>query len=177
MNKSQWTIDPVHSEIGFKVRHLLISTISGRFKSFHGSMENSKDDFSDARITFEAETNSVTTGNDMRDGNLKGDDFFNSDKFPYLRFVSTDVKKINDHSYKLAGDITIRDVTKSIVLDVTYNGQMLDSQKNTKAGFEIKGRINRKEFGLKWNGVTDAGTLVASDVVDLDLSVQMKKTA
>jgi polyisoprenoid-binding protein YceI len=177
MGKTQWTIDPVHSEIEFKVRHLLISNITGRFRSFHASLESSKDDFTDAQITFEAETNSVTTGNDMRDGQLRGDDFFNAEKFPYLRFVSKDVKKVSDNKYKLTGDISIRDVTKPIVLDVTYNGQMLDSQKNTKAGFEITGRLNRKEFGLKWNGITDTGTIVASDEVDLDLNIQMKKVA
>jgi polyisoprenoid-binding protein YceI len=175
--KSQWTIDPAHSEIEFKVRALLISTVTGRFRTFHASIENDKEDFSDARITFEAEVNSISTGNDMRDGHVKSDDFFNAEKFPYIRFVSDDVKKIKDNKYQVAGNITIRDVTKPIVLDVTYNGQMLDSQKNTKAGFEIKGRINRKEFGLKWNGVTDAGTLVASDEVDLDLNIQMKKVA
>jgi polyisoprenoid-binding protein YceI len=173
--KTQWTIDPAHSEIEFKVRSLLISNVTGRFRTFHASLETNNEDFTDARITFEAEVNSITTGNDMRDGHIKSDDFFNAEKFPYLRFVSNDVKKISDHKYKIAGDITIRDVTKPIVLDVTYNGQMADSQKNTKAGFEMKGRINRKEFGLKWNGVTDTGTLVASDEVDLDLNIQMKK--
>jgi len=177
MSKTQWTIDPAHSEIEFKVRHLLISNVSGRFKTFHASIENEKDDFTDARITFEAETASVSTGNDMRDGHLKSDDFFNAEKYPYIRFVSNNIKKTSDNKYKIEGDITIRDVTKPIVLDVVYNGQMLDSQKNTKAGFEITGRINRKEFGLKWNGLTDAGTVMASDEVDLILNVQMKKVS
>lgn len=171
----QWTIDPAHSEVEFKVKHLLISTVTGRFRTFHASIENNNDDFTDAKVTFEAEVNSVTTGNDMRDGHLKSEDFFNAEKYPYLRFVSDDVKKVGNNKYKVAGDLTIRDITKPMVLDVTYNGQMLDSYKNTKAGFEITGRINRKEYGLKWNGITDAGTIVASDEVDLVINAQMKK--
>jgi polyisoprenoid-binding protein YceI len=110
----------------------------------------------------------------MRDTHLKSDEFFNAEKFPQLKFVSTGFAKIDDSTYKLKGDLTIRDVTKPVELDVEYGGKMVDFYANTKAGFEITGKINRKDFGLNWNAVTEAGGVVVSDEVKLVLNVQMQ---
>lgn len=174
---STYKIDSAHSEITFKVKHLMITNVTGRFTAFDAAMEADKEDFSDAKITFEADADSVTTNNEQRDAHLKGEDFFAADKFPKLSFVSKSFTKLGEDEYKLTGDFTIRDVTKTIELDVEYGGTMTDPWGNVKAGFEINGKINRKEFGLTWGAVTEAGGVVVSDDVKLHLSVQMIKQA
>jgi polyisoprenoid-binding protein YceI len=128
-------------------------------------------------VSFEADTDSITTNNEQRDGHLKADDFFAADKYPKIKFVSTGIQKTGDDEYKLAGNLTIRDVTKPVTLDVTYGGTAVDPWGQTKAGFEIKGKINRKEFGLTWSAVTETGGIMLSDDVKLDLNVQMIKQA
>ncbi len=170
-----WKIDPIHSEIQFKVKHLVISTVTGEFTRFDATAEADGDDFEGANVTFEADTTSVTTRNEQRDQHLMSDDFFNAEKYPKILFKSTSFTKMGEDSYKLAGDLTIRDITKPVELDVKYGGTVQDPYGNTKAGFEVTGKINRKEFGLKWNGVTEAGNIVVSDVVTLQLSVQFAK--
>jgi len=172
-----YKIDPAHSEILFKVRHLMISNVTGSFKKFDATLESEADDFSDAKVSFEADVDSIDTSNAQRDGHLKSDDFFSADKFPKLTFVSTGIKKSGEDEYKLDGDLTIRDITKNVTLDVTYNGMMVDPWGQTKAGFEITGKINRKEFGLKWHAVTETGSVLAGDEVKLVLNVQMVKQA
>ncbi|MFL9481985.1 YceI family protein [Chitinophagaceae bacterium LWZ2-11] len=172
-----YKIDAAHSEISFKVRHLMISNVSGSFTQFEGTLETSQEDFKDAKVSFEAETASVNTNNEQRDGHLKGDDFFAADKFPKLTFKSTGVKKVDDEEYVLTGDLTIRDVTKSVELKADYNGTMTDPWGQVKIGFEISGKINRKDFGLTWSGVTETGGIVVSDEVKLHLNVQLVKQA
>lgn len=172
---TKWVIDPSHSEITFKVKHLVVTTLTGRFSSFEGSLETPGDDFSGAAVLFSADVDSISTGNADRDGHLKSDDFFNAAAFPKLTFRSTSFSKTGDNAYKLAGDLTIRDVTKPIELDVEYGGTAVDPWGNTKAGFEINGRIERKEFGLKWDALTEAGGAVVSDEVKLHLNVQVVK--
>lgn len=172
-----YKIDPAHSEILFKVRHLMISYVTGSFKTFDASLESSAEDFSDAKINFEADIDSIHTNSEQRDGHLKSDDFFNAAEFPKLTFTSTGITKEGDDEYKLTGDLTIRDITKSVTLDVTYNGTVVDPWGQTKAGFELTGKINRKEFGLKWHAATETGGIVAGDEVKLILNVQMLKTA
>jgi polyisoprenoid-binding protein YceI len=174
---TKWAIDPSHSEISFKVKHLVVTTLTGKFDSFEGSLETSNDDFSNAKIGFSADVASITTGNADRDGHLKSDDFFNAEAFPKLSFVSTSFTKTGDDTYKLQGDITIRDTTKPIELTVEYGGTMVDPWGNTKAGFEINGKLKRKEFGLKWDAITEAGGAVVSDEVKLHLNVQLVKQA
>lgn len=171
---STYKIDAAHSEITFKVKHLMITNVTGHFTKFDATMESDAADFSDAKITFEADAASITTNNEQRDGHLKSDDFFASDKFPKIVFKSTSlVKKGND--YTLTGDLTIRDVTKSIALAVEYGGTMTDPYGQVKAGFEVNGKINRKEFGLTWGAVTEAGGVVVSDDVKVHGEVQMIK--
>ena len=170
--KTIWKIDPTHSEVQFKVKHLVISTVTGSFGSFDGHIENEGDHFEDARAEFTAEVNSITTNNEDRDNHLKSDDFFNAEAYPHLKFESTNFEKTGDQTYKVTGNLTIRDVTKEVVLDVVHGGTVVDPYGNTKAGFDITGIINRKEFGLKWSAVTEAGSVVVSDNVTLHLNVQ-----
>jgi len=172
ITKTLWKIDPTHSEVQFKVKHLVISTVTGSFNAFDGSVESENDDFAGADVRFEADINSITTNNEQRDGHLKSDDFFNAEKFPKLTFESSSFEKTGDDSYKLTGNLTIRDITKEVVLDVVYGGTVVDPYGQTKAGFEVTGTINRKEYGLSWSAVTEAGNLVVADNVKLIMNVQ-----
>jgi polyisoprenoid-binding protein YceI len=171
-----WVIDPAHSEVHFKIKHLVISTVTGSFKKFEGTVESEKEDFSDAVTRFSADTASVDTNNEQRDGHLKSDDFFNAEKYPKLTFVSTGIEKDGDN-YILKGDLTIRDVTKPVELEVEYGGTTQDSYGQTKAGFDITGKINRQDYGLKWSAITEGGGIVASDTVKLVMSIQVVKQA
>lgn len=168
---SKWVIDPSHSEIMFKVKHLMISTVSGTFGTFQSSFD-ANDDFSQFKAEFTADTATIQTGNEQRDGHLKSDDFFNSASFPQLRFVSTKLEKSANDSYALHGELTIRDITKHVLLNVQYNGSMTDPYGNHKAGFEITGQINRKDFNLMWSFTTEAGGVVVSDEVKLHCNIQ-----
>lgn len=171
-----WNVDSLHSDVQFKVKHLMINTVTGEFTSYRITVEAEKEDFSDASIVFEADVNSISTKNDMRDGHLKSEDFFAAETYPTMRFVSTSFTPKGDGTYTLVGDLTIRDVTKSMTLSAEYGGQMVDFYGNTKAGFEISGTINRKEFGLAWDAVTEAGGIVVSDAVKLQLNIQLQKS-
>ncbi|MCH7398292.1 YceI family protein [Belliella sp. DSM 107340] len=166
---TKWAIDPTHSEVSFKVKHLVISTVTGYFRKFEGSAESTSDDFSGAKVSFTADVDSIDTNQADRDGHLKSDDFFNAGEYPKLSFSGV-VK-----GDKLKGDLTIREVTKAVELDVDFGGVAGDPYGNTKAGFEIEGKISRKDFNLKWNAVTEAGSVVVSDAVRIILSVQLVK--
>ncbi|MFM7022041.1 MAG: YceI family protein [Flavobacteriales bacterium] len=172
-----FNIDPAHSEIQFKVKHLVITTVTGHFKKFEGSLQSEKDDFSDAKISFKAETNSIDTNNEQRDGHLKSDDFFNAEKFPFITFTSKELKKTSGNKYKLSGELTIRDITKSIELDAEYNGTAIDPWGNTKVGFELSGSINRFDYQLKWNALTEAGGAMVGADIKLALNIQLVKAA
>ncbi len=170
--KTLWKIDPTHSEVQFKVKHLVISTVTGSFGSFDGQIEADGDDFENAIATFSADINTISTNNEDRDQHLKSEDFFNAEEFPRLKFESKNFEKTGNGEYKVTGDLTIRDVTKEIDLDVVHGGTVGDPYGQTKAGFEITGSINRKEFGLSWNAVTEAGNVVVADKIKLQLNVQ-----
>ena len=172
MNNTNWTIDNAHSEIAFKVKHMMISTVTGYFEDFEANAKTDGDNFSNAEIAFIAKTSSINTKNNDRDTHLKSDDFFNSEKFPEMKFVSKSFT-----GEQLIGDLTIRDVTKQITLDAELNGIAVDPYGQTKAGFEIKGEINRKDFNLTWSAVTEAGSIVVSDKVKLVIDVQFVKQA
>lgn len=152
----------------------MINTVTGSFKKFDASLETTNEDLTDAKINFTADIASIETGMEMRDTHLKSDDFFNAEKYPQLKFESTSFEKTGDSKYVLKGNITLRETTKPIELDVEYGGQMVDFYGNTKAGFEITGKLKRKEFGLNWDAVTEAGGIVVSDEVKLALNVQMQ---
>ena len=170
-----YKLDPTHSEVTFKVKHMMITNVTGNFTRFDAEMQSEKEDFSDASISFEADVNSITTNNEQRDGHLKSDDFFAADKFPKITFKSTELKKVNDDEYKLTGDITVRDVTKPVTFNVEYGGTQTDPWGNVKSGFTLSGKINRKEFGLSWSAATEAGGLVVGDDVKLQAEIQMVK--
>jgi len=170
-----WSVDAVHSNVKFTVTHLVISEVDGAFKIFDGSMTSEKEDFSDAKISFSVDVATINTDNEMRDNHLKGDDFFNADKFRKMNFESTSFKNISGNKYELKGNLTIRDVTKPITFQVTYGGTVKDPYGNVKAGFKAKGSINRFNYGLKWNSVTEAGGAVVSQDVQILCNIQMVK--
>lgn len=174
--KTIWNIDPTHSEIQFKVKHLVISTVTGSFNTFNGTMETNGDDLEGAVVRFEADVDSIDTNNNDRDTHLKSDDFFNAESYPKLSFEGLSFTKTGNDTYTLTGNMTIRDITKEITLDVTHGGTVEDPYGQTKAGFEINGVINRKEFGLKWSAVTEAGSIVVADDVKLMLNVQLVRS-
>lgn len=178
MSATTWNIDPTHSEVKFKVKHLVISTVTGSFNTFAGSIEAEGDgqSFENAKASFTADIDSIFTNNADRDAHLKSDDFFNAEAFPQLKFESTKFEATGDGEYKVTGNMTIRDITKEVVLDVVHGGTVGDPYGQTKAGFEISGTINRKEFGLKWSAVTEAGSVVVGDKVKLELNVQFVKS-
>ncbi len=174
---STYKIDAAHSEITFKVKHLMITNVTGNFTSFDATLESDASDFSDAKITFSADVNSITTNNEQRDGHLKSDDFFAAAAYPTLTFTSTSFTKKFDENYSLVGDLTIKENTRTVTLNVEYTGTVTDAYGQVKSGFEINGSINRKDFGLTWGAVTEAGGVVVSDEVKLNLNVQTIKQA
>ncbi len=172
---STWSVDAVHSNVKFTVTHLVISEVDGAFKVFDGSMTSEKEDFSDAKISFSVDVATINTDNEMRDNHLKSDDFFNAGKFSKMNFVSTSFKKVSGNKYELKGNLTIRDVTKPITFQVTYGGTVKDPYGNVKAGFKAKGTVNRFDYGLKWNSVTEAGGAVVGQDVEILCNIQMVK--
>ncbi|MDQ2771318.1 MAG: YceI family protein [Bacteroidota bacterium] len=173
---TKWTLDPMHSEVQFKIKHLVISTVTGSFKTFQGSMESQGDSFDNAQVEFSLDVDSIDTNNEMRDGHVKGEEFFDAAKFPHITFKSTSMVKAGD-AYRLTGDLTMKDVTKSVTLEAEYGGSAVDFYGNHKAGFEVSGKINRKDFGLTWGGITEAGAIVLGDDVKLVINVQFAKQA
>lgn len=174
---SNYILDPMHSEITFKVKHLMITNVTGSFQNFSANMTAASEDFSDAAISFEAAIASISTGNEQRDTHLKSDEFFDATNFPTLNFVSSALIKKAASNYTLIGNLTLKGITKEVTLDVEFGGTMTDFYGQFKAGFEISGTINRSEFGLTWSAVTEAGGVVVSDEVKLHMAVQMIKQA
>ena len=172
MAQTKWTVDKLHSNVKFSVQHMVVSEMEGSFKMFDGTMEHSKADFSDAKINFTVDVASVNTDNERRDGHLKADDFFNAEKYPKMTFVSTSVKPAGQGKYKIAGNLTIRDVTKPVVFDVTHGG-VLKTQRGSKAGFKARTTINRFDYNLKWDRATETGGLVVGKEVEIVVNVEM----
>ena len=169
--KTKWSIDPTHSEIHFKVKHLVIANVTGGFDKFDATVYSNGEDFTDAQIEFKADVNSINTNQPDRDNHLKSADFFDAANHPELTFVSKSLRKKGDLSFVLSGDLTIRGTTKPVELEVEFGGIV----KDTKAGFELTGKINRKEFGLHWNAVTEAGGMVVSDEIKLMMNIELAK--
>lgn len=178
MALTNWVVDPLHSEVTFKVKHLMITNVSGSFDLFTLSAQTEEEDFTKARIRFTADVNSITTGLADRDAHLKSATFFDAEKFPELTFIETKVENIDkDGSYELYGDLTLHGVTKNIKLSVEFGGVVKDGYGNTKAGFTINGKINRKDFGLSWNMATEAGGVVVGEEVKISAEIQLIKQA
>jgi len=174
--KTKWVIDPAHSEIHFKVKHLVISNVTGSFDKFNGTVMTNSDDFTDAQIDFKADVNSINTNQPDRDNHLKSPDFFDAINNPELTFSSKNMRKKGDNGFVLSGDLTIRGTTKKIDLEGEFGGIVKDPYGNTKAGFELNGKINRKEFGLTWNAITEAGGMVVSDEIKLMMNIELAKS-
>jgi polyisoprenoid-binding protein YceI len=172
---SVWTLDKDHTKLKFTIAHMVISDVDGIFKAFDGSMQTSKADFSDAKISFTADVNSINTDNEKRDADLKSENFFNASKYPQIKFVSTSFTPQGDNKYKLVGDLTIRDITKSVTFDVKYGGSVV-AWGSTHAGFIAKAKIDRFDYNLKWSAVTEAGGLVAGKEVEITINTEFKKS-
>ncbi|MGN6493368.1 MAG: YceI family protein [Agriterribacter sp.] len=175
MSATKWVIDPSHSELVFKIRHLMITNVTGSFKSFSSEVETEGDAFDTAQVTFTGKVDSITTGNDQRDGHLKSADFFDVENHPEFTFKSTSIKKKGGEDFELTGDLTLRGVTKPVTFNVEAGGIVKDPWGQVKAGFSVSGKINRKDFGLNWSAVTEAGGVVVSDEVKIQAEVQYIK--
>ena len=173
MSTTKWMIDPTHSEVAFKVKHLVISTVTGYFRTFEGHAEAASDDFYGAVVAFSLAVDSIDTNQSDRDQHLKSADFFDVANFPTISFAGKLVNQGGD--YQLVGNLTLKGITKEVALEVTYGGTVADPYGQTKAGFEIEGKLNRKDFGLTWSAITEAGSVVVSDQVRLQFSVQLVK--
>ncbi len=170
-----YKIDPSHSDVTFKIKHLMISSVTGTFKTFDGTLEVEDNDLTRAKVNFEADIDSVDTKSEQRDGHLKSEDFFDAAKFPKMTFVSDSIEKKAGDEYKIHGQLTIKGVAKPVTLDVDFNGDVVDPWGMERKGFEITGKINRKDFGLTWSAVTEAGGLVVSDDVKLMMNIEVVK--
>ncbi len=170
--KTKWVVDNAHSKVKFSVSHLLISEVEGSFNVYSGTLQSSKPDFSDATVEFAVDVPSITTDNEMRDKHLKSDDFFNAEKYPQMKFKSTSWKRIDDQNYLLEGDLTIRDVTKRVTFAVFNGGTIKDPWGNIKTGFKATTVIDRFDFGLKWNALTEAGGATVGKDVNITLNLE-----
>lgn len=172
-----WKIDSVHSEIKFKVKHLVISTVSGTFDKFDGEIESENDDFTDSKVSFSADIESINTRNAQRDGHLKSADFFDAANNPKLTYVSKSFTKKSgtENEFIMTGDMTIRGITKEVKLDVLHNGNTTGMDGSNMAGFEISGKLNRFDFGLEWNALTEAGGLAVGKDITIEIFAEMKK--
>lgn len=176
-SKTKWAIDPSHSEISFKAKHLMITNVKGVFKEFEGTVYTSGDNFLTSDIEFKMNAASVDTGAPDRDGHLKSADFFDVENFKEVRFKGTSLDKTDDENYVLMGDLTIKNVTKKVALEVEFSGVMKDPWGNEKAGYALSGKINRKDFGLLWNAALETGGVLVSDEIKINSEVQLLKQA
>lgn len=177
MATTQWTIDPAHSEITFRVKHMMVSNVSGNFETFEGTFETEGDDFKNAKISFTADIDSIDTRNADRDAHLKSADFFNAEQFPKMTFEATDSSKVGEDAFTLSGNLTIRDVTQPVTLKGEFGGIGQDPWGNTKAGLTLNGKFNRSDFGLTWNAALETGGVLVSDEVRVHAEVQLLKKA
>lgn len=177
MSETKWVVDNLHSEVHFKVKHLVISTVTGAFKTFSGHATTAEDGFENAQIQFEIDVNSVDTNQEARDEHLRNSDFFEVSAYPKITFVSTSFKKSGEDVYQLVGDLTMKGVTKAITLEAEYGGSEKDQYGNTKVGFEVTGTINRKEFGLTYNALTETGGLALGENIKVVANIQVGKEA
>ncbi|AIY13967.1 MULTISPECIES: YceI family protein [Cellulophaga] len=175
MTTTKWSIDPTHSEIGFKVKHMMFTNVSGKFEKFEATAETEDGFFTNTNFEFTAETNSITTGNVDRDKHLLSADFFDVENYPEIRFKSTSYSKISEGNYTLKGDLTLRGITKPVRLDAEFHGTANDPWGNKKAGFGLTGKINRKDWGLNWNSALEAGGVLVGEEIKLNIELQFIK--
>jgi len=177
MANQTWALDPVHSELQFKIKHLMISTVSGQFSQFSATVETEADDFTKSKIHFETSVASISTNNEQRDAHLKNGDFFDAEKHPSIIFDSDKMERTGDDEYKVYGTLTIRGISKKIILDAEFGGITKDPWGNTRTGFSVTGKINRQDFGISFGAVTETGGLLLGDEVKINANVQFVKEA
>ncbi len=176
MQKETWVLDASHSEIAFKIRHLMITNVKGKFEDFEADIRTTGDDFMTAEIDCSVKADSVTTGSADRDRHLKSADFFDVEQFPRIQFKATTYENVdNDGSYELIGDLTIKGISKKVKLDVEFGGVVKDPWGNEKAGFTINGKINRKDWGLNWNTALETGGVMLAEDVVISCEVQLMR--
>lgn len=177
METTKWVIDPTHSNLGFKIKHLMISNVSGSFKNFQAEVETIDADFSTAQINLTAEIESITTNNEQRDAHLRNTDFFEVEKYPELKFKSTKIAKKNNDTFDLYGELTLKAIAKPVKLHIEFNGVVKDPWGSERAGFVITGKINRSEWGINFNGVLETGGVVLGEEVKIHSEIELVKQA
>jgi polyisoprenoid-binding protein YceI len=177
MATTKWALDPTHSELGFKIKHLMITNVSGFIKNFHVEAETEGTDFSTARVKVTADMSSISTNNEQRDAHLRNADFFEVEKYPELTFVSTKVEKTDDDTFNVHGDLTLKGITKPLTLQVEYAGVTKDFYGNEKAGFTVTGKIKRNEWGISFNKALETGGVALGEEVKLNSEIQLVKQA
>ncbi|SHN22309.1 YceI family protein [Chitinophaga sp. CF418] len=175
MSNVKWISDPLHSELGFKIRHLMISNVSGFIKHFRVEVETLEEDFSKASILLTADMSTLSTNNEQRDKHLHSKDFFEVDNYPDLTFRSTNIEKINNEKFVLSGELTLKGITKPVVMDAEFNGIIRDPERGTKAGFTITGKINRSGWGVSFNRVLESGGVGLGEDVNIISEIQLAK--
>ena len=177
MATTKWALDPTHAEIQFKVKHLMISTVTGHFREFEGEVETEGEDFTTAKVRFSANIKSISTNNEQRDAHLQQGDFFDAEHHPQLTFVSDRLERVDEENFKLYGTLTMRGVSKPVVLNAEYGGLVQDPWGNTRVGFSVTGKINRQDFGVSFSAVTETGGLLLGNDVSLIANVEYVKQA
>jgi len=177
MTTNNWNIDTVHSGINFSVRHMVVSKVRGRFAKFSGELAIDDDDLTRSSVNVAIDASSIDTGNEQRDGHLRSADFFDVATFPELRFRSTRIDKRGDDRYAVVGQLTIRDVTREVSLDVEFGGRARDPWGNERVGFVASASVDRKEFGLRWNQALETGGVLVGDRIDIELELQGVRAA
>ena len=172
-----YSIDPNHSRLEFSAKHMMVTTVRGTFQEFTGSVEVADDDPTSARGKFAIKTASLWTGSEDRDQHLRSDDFFGVEKYPEMSFQSTEIQKTGENSYRVVGDLTIRETTRAITLDVEVEGQLVDPWGNERVGLSARGRLNRKDWNLNWNMALEAGGVLVSDNVNITAEVAIVRKA
>src|SRR5688572_689068 len=175
MKTTKWNLDPTHSDLGFKIRHLMIANVSGSFKNFDATVETIGSDFTTARIQATADIHSISTNNEQRDQHLRTSDFFEAEKYPELQFISTKIEKVDHQTFDLYGDLTMKGLTKPVKLSVEYNVIAKDPWGNERAGFVVTGKINRSDWGINFNNIIETGGLALAEEVKINSEIQMVK--
>ena len=175
MAKTKWLLDPMHSELQFKIKHLMISNVTGALKNFSAEVETEDEDFSTAKINLAAQMDSISTNNEQRDAHLRNSDFFEVEKYPELTFSSTKVEKVDNDTFVLHGELTMKGVTKPVKLNVEFNGATKDPWGGQRAGFMIRGKINRADWGVNFNSVLETGGVVLGEEVKINSEIELVK--
>lgn len=175
MATTKWILDPAHSELGFKIKHLMITNLSGSFKSFQVEASTTDDDFSTASISVTVDMSSINTSNQQRDAHLRNSDFFEVDKHPELKFTSSSIVKEDDNTFVLYGELSLKGVSKPVQLDVEYNGITKDPWGGERAGFSVSGKIKRSDWGVSFNGPLETGGMILGEEVKILAEIQLVK--